>query len=109
MAVLLFTNQHVTQRNSELRRKPSVRREVLRKIASAPRQDAELETGVGGAGMQQQRIEFLHRELLIAADGLGFCVLHREVMMEPAAVAVSHDAFLVFGARSVESGRHHWL
>src|SRR4051812_20000714 len=101
MAVLLFTNQHIAQSNSELCRKPSVWGKVLGKVACTPRQDAKFKASMRRAGMQQQCVEFLHGELLIAANDLCLRVLYGEVMVKPASVTIGHDAFLILGARCI--------
>ena len=55
--VALFAHQHRAQQGAVLGGKPAVRREIVLEVAVAPGQDCELEAGVGGAGVQQQRVE----------------------------------------------------
>src|SRR5262249_14923703 len=107
VTILLFTNQHIAKRSAKFRGKPAMRREVLSKVAGAPGKDAVFKTRMGRAGMQKQRVEFLKSKLLIAADDFSLGVGLREIVMEPASITIGHDAFLILGARSVESSGHH--
>src|SRR3990172_2865740 len=103
----LLANHHVPKKGTELCRKPTVWRQIHPKISRTPGKDRKLKPCMRRTRVHEQRIELFDRYLLVTANYLCVRIFDREIMMQPASIAIRHNPFLIFGACCIQRCRHH--